>query len=176
MAGIIPPPSSPWRRGWCRCTALRQEEKRYADERAASEADELSFREVEQHLGFTLVKSFRTVAGHCVLPPLWELNGAVYFVAPYIPASGETVFGQIARYEVIARQLRCNFSRIISGFLLCSAAGSKTPDEHLQSGASASLSLQASKLYICGSSVAHAPKQRRCPFFCFTPCESISFS
>ena len=32
--------------------ALEQEEKRYADERAASEADELSFREVEQHLGF----------------------------------------------------------------------------------------------------------------------------
>ena len=31
---------------------FEQEEKRYADERAASEADELSFREVEQHLGF----------------------------------------------------------------------------------------------------------------------------
>ena len=29
-----------------------QKEKRYADERAASEANELSFREVEQHLGF----------------------------------------------------------------------------------------------------------------------------
>ena len=31
--------------------ALEQEEKRYADERAASEANELPFREIEQHLG-----------------------------------------------------------------------------------------------------------------------------
>ena len=32
--------------------SFEYEKKRNADERAASEADELSFREVEQHLGF----------------------------------------------------------------------------------------------------------------------------
>ena len=33
-------------------TAFEQKEKRYANQRAAAEADELSFREIEQHFGF----------------------------------------------------------------------------------------------------------------------------
>ena len=33
-------------------TAFEQKEKRYANERAAAEADELSFREIEQHFCF----------------------------------------------------------------------------------------------------------------------------
>lgn len=61
------------------------------------------------------------------------------------------------------------------GFLLCPLWVQRPPDEHLQSGASASLSLQASKALHLRVSSSHAPKQRRCLFVLLYPCESDCF-